>query len=82
MSAAVACPQQVAPVMPRQALRLGLEGEVQAELLIEHGQVVAVDIRSGPALFHEAVRQATSQYRCTVSTESVKVSQTFVFKLN
>ena len=77
----VTCPGQVAPVMPRLAIRAGLTGEVVAQALIVGGRVTEVRILSGPPVFHNAVRDAMRQYRCASSSTQVRVTQKFSFRL-
>ncbi len=77
----VACPGQVAPVMPRLAIRGGVTGEVVAQALIVGGKVTEVRILSGPSVFHNAVRAAMLQYRCVTSAAEVRVTQQFTFRL-
>jgi len=77
----VACPTQVAPEMPRKALRDGLEGVVKAQVLIRNGVVKEVTILSGPRVFHDAVREAMMQYKCTQDATEVLATQEFNFKI-
>lgn len=79
---AVACPTQVKPEIPRQALRDGTSGVVRAQVLIRDGKVVNVDILGGPRVFHNAVREAMMQYRCVSSGADIIATQEFVFKVN
>ncbi len=81
-SVALSCPHQQAPDMPRLALRQRIEGVVTAEILIENGKVTDVAILSGPPVFHQAVRQAVQQYRCTAGQAPMRAQQAFVFKLS
>ena len=78
----VACPTQVKPEIPRQALRDGTSGTVRAQVLIRDGKVVNVDIQSGPRIFHNAVREAMMQYKCIASGADIVATQEFVFKVN
>jgi protein TonB len=78
----VACPRQVAPVMPERALDEGLGGKVRAEVRIRGGRVVDVQIISGPKIFHSAVRAALQQYQCLTSGSSeIVATQEFEFKV-
>jgi protein TonB len=77
----VACPTQVKPEMPRQAIREGLEGVVKAQVLIQNGAVREVTILSGPRVFHAAVRTAMMQYRCISAPGDVIATQEFGFKI-
>ncbi|MEP6971487.1 MAG: hypothetical protein ABJA49_13660 [Betaproteobacteria bacterium] len=78
---AVACPGQVAPVMPRLAIRGGVSGVVVAQALIVGGKVSEVRVLSGPPMFHNAVRTAMLQYRCVSNAAEVRVTQEFNFRL-
>lgn len=80
-SMAVVCPTQVAPVMPRAAIRRGIEGVVKAEAVIRDGVVREVTILSGPRELHDAVRDAMRQYRCVASGPEVRATQEFNFRL-
>lgn len=76
----IACPKQVAPQMPRQALRDGTQGVVRAQAVIRDGAVREVKILSGPSVFHSAVRRAMLQYECTPAPIEIVVAQDFNFK--
>ena len=76
----VACPAQVKPEMPRQALRDGIEGTVRAQALIQNGVVKEVTILSGPRIYHAAVRSAMMQYKCVSSIGDVTAVQEFSFR--
>lgn len=78
----IACPTQVKPEMPRQALKEGTEGVVKAQALIRDGVVKDVTILSGPRVFHAAVRNAMLQYKCVSEPGDVLAPQEFVFKLD
>jgi periplasmic protein TonB len=78
----VACPTQVAPEMPRKALHDGTEGVVKAQVLIKGGVVKEVTILSGPRVFHDAVRAAMMQYKCTQDAAEVIAVQEFNFKID
>jgi periplasmic protein TonB len=77
---AVACPTQVQPEMPARAQREGLSGTVRAQATIVGGMVSAVEILSGPRLFHAAVREAMQKYRCSAPDGTVAV-QAFDFRV-
>lgn len=77
----VACPNQVAPEMPRKAIDDGTEGIVKASALIKDGLIKEITILSGPRVFHAAVKAAMKQYKCTAETGEVMATQEFVFKL-
>jgi len=77
----IACPTQVKPEMPRQALREGTEGVVKAQALIRDGSVKEVTILSGPRVFHASVRTAMMQYKCVSEPGDVLAPQEFVFKV-
>ena len=76
----VACPTQVKPDMPRQALRDGTNGVVKAQATIRDGRIVSVEILSGPRIFHNAVREAMMQYKCITSGGDMIATQEFSFK--
>jgi protein TonB len=78
----VACPTQVKPEMPRQALRDGTSGTVRAQATIRDGRVVNVEILSGPRVFHNTVREAMMQYKCISSGGDIIATQEFAFKVN
>ena len=80
-SMGVACPTQVAPEMPRRALRDGTEGVVVARVTIKLGKVSDVTIVSGPRVFHDAVKEAVLQYKCTNTGPEVVATQEFVFRI-
>lgn len=77
----VACPTQVRPQMPRQALRDGTEGVVRAQALIRDGVIKEVTILSGPRVFHSAVREAMLQYKCISGPDEITALQEFSFKV-
>ena len=76
----IACPKQLTPQMPRQALRDGTQGVVKAQAVIRDGAVRDVIILSGPSVFHAAVRKAMMQYECTQTPIEIVVTQEFNFK--
>jgi periplasmic protein TonB len=77
----IACPIQVPPDMPRQALKDGTQGVVKAQALIRDGVVREVTILSGPRVFHSPVRKAMLQYKCASGPGDVTATQEFVFKI-
>ena len=77
----VACPTQVKPEMPRQAIKEGVEGVVKAQALIRDGAVREVTILSGPRVFHATVRNAMMQYRCISGSGDIIATQEFGFKI-
>ena len=77
----VTCSNQVAPTLPLQAIRSGIEGTVRARARIKGGVVTEVTILSGPEVFHSAVIAAMKQYQCTASVDEVAAEQSFTFKL-
>lgn len=78
----VACPTQVAPQMPRKALQDGTIGVVRALAVIQNGRVRSVTILSGPRIFHDAVRAAMLQYRCSNDgAADMTATQDFNFRL-
>jgi protein TonB len=80
-SIGLVCPRQVAPEMPRRALRDGIEGVVKAQILVREGKIVEVTILSGPSVFHAAVKAAIMQYTCVTEGDEVIATQVFNFKL-
>ncbi|WP_395688159.1 energy transducer TonB [Caenimonas koreensis] len=77
----VACPTQVRPEMPRQAIKEGAQGTVKAQVIIRDGAVRDVTILSGPRVFHSAVRNAMMQYKCISSGGDITATQEFDFKI-
>jgi protein TonB len=83
LSIGVACPTQVAPVLPRRAQQEGIAGQVRAQVTIRGGKVVDVQILSSKprGLFDAAVRTAMLQYGCqTTGTDEIVAVQTFDFR--
>ena len=80
-SIGLACPRQVAPEMPRKALREGIEGVVTAQIHVKGGRIVDVTILSGPRVFHAAVKAAMLQYTCITDGSEVIATQEFNFKV-
>jgi len=80
MDLTIACPTQAKPQVPERALREGLSGTVRAQATITGGVVSAVDILSGPRVFHAAVREAMQKYRCTAPDGTVAM-QAFDFRV-
>ena len=80
MDLTIACPTQAKPQVPERALRDGLSGTVRAQATITGGVVTAVDILSGPRVFHAAVREAMQKYRCTAPDGTVAM-QAFEFRV-
>jgi protein TonB len=78
----VACPTQVKPEMPKQAIRDGIEGMVRAQATIRGGKVVEVVILSGPRVYHVPVRTAMLQYGCISGSGDIVATQEFVFKFD
>ena len=76
------CPSQVAPEMPRRAVREGVSGVVRAQIKIVNGAVAEVSILSGPRVFHEEVTKAIRQYKCLAGNDEIVATQEFVFKLD
>jgi len=76
----VACPRQVAPVVPQRAIDEGIGGTVVAQATIRDGAVVDIKVLSGPRALHAAVRAAMLQYRCE-SRGEVTAKQTFEFRV-
>jgi len=80
MDLTIACPTQAKPQVPEKALREGLSGIVRAQATIMGGVVSAVEIVSGPRVFHAAVREAMQKYRCTAPDGTVAM-QAFEFRV-
>ena len=83
LSIGVACPTQVAPVLPRRAQQEGIAGQVRAQVTIRGGKVVDVQILSSKprGLFDAAVRTAMLQYGCqTTGADEIVAVQTFEFR--
>lgn len=78
--AQVKCPTMVAPVMPKAAIDNKVEGQVKARARIKDGVVIDVAILSGATIFHDAVREAMMQYKCSSTVAEVAVTQVFNFK--
>jgi periplasmic protein TonB len=79
----VACPTQVAPVLPRRAQQEGIAGLVRAQATIRGGKVVDVQILASKprGLFDAAVRSAMLQYGCqTTGADEIVAQQTFEFR--
>jgi len=77
---AVACPTQVAPLMPQRAIDDGISGVVKAKIEISNGVVKDVVILSGPRVFHSAVKAAVMRYSC-ISDGDISATQDFTFKV-
>jgi protein TonB len=80
IEAALICPGQVRPVIPRQAYIDNIQGLVQAQATVQDGQVRDVRIVSGPRIFHDAVKTAMRQYRCSHQDGVVVAMQSFNFR--
>ena len=80
VEAALICPGQVRPVIPRQAYIDNIQGLVQAQATVQDGQVRDVRIVSGPRIFHDAVKAAMRQYRCSHQDGVVVAMQSFNFR--
>lgn len=79
MEAALICPGQVRPEIPRKALIDGIQGLVKAQAVVQDGHVKEVNILSGPRIFHDAVRSAMLQYQCAMRNTTVVAMQEFNF---
>jgi protein TonB len=83
--AAVACPNQEKPTIPREAFRRNIErGEVIAMLTIdEQGNVTSVDITSSnpPGVFDRAVKDTLGGWKCVGQGEKVKARATIVYNI-
>jgi protein TonB len=80
MEAALICPGQVRPEIPRKALIDNIQGLVKAQAVVEGGHVKEVNILSGPRIFHDAVRTAMLQYQCATRSTTVVAMQEFNFR--
>lgn len=80
MEAAMICPGQVRPEIPRKALLENIQGLVKVQAVVEDGHVKEVNILSGPRIFHDAVRSAMLQYQCSVRNTTVVAMQEFNFR--
>jgi hypothetical protein len=56
-----------------------ITGRVTAQGLVENGVVQSVQILSGPKIFHDSVRAAMLQYKCSGVTDPVSFTQEFNF---
>lgn len=75
------CPTQVAPEMPRRAIKEGIEGVVKVQIVVRNGAVQDVSFLSGPKVFFEAVKTAVQRYKCVADGPEVVATQEFSFKL-
>lgn len=86
VSIAVACPnfRSVTPVMPPQAERQGLSGDVVVEFIVgADGNVKDIAVaRSTNALFNPAATKAIAQYRCVGQGKDVRVKQQISFRVD
>ena len=82
MAIGLACPTQVAPEMPRRAVKDGIEGVVKVQIVVKNGAVQDVTVLSGPKVFHEAVIAAVKHYKCVADGPEVVATQEFTFKLD
>jgi protein TonB len=78
---AIACPTQVKPEIPKQAIRDGISGTVKVQATIRDGRVVSVEMLSGPRVYYTPVREAMSRYRCVAAGGEILATQEFVFQL-
>jgi periplasmic protein TonB len=79
IEAAMICPNQVKPEIPRQALIKNIQGLIKVEALVAGGSVKEIHFLSGPSIFHETVRNAMLQYKCAVKNDPVIAVQEFNF---
>lgn len=81
---AVACPNhQSVPVdVPKQAIRMGLSGQVMAEFTVAaSGEVKDIGIvQTTNSVFNQAAIGAISKYRCVGQGRDVRVRVPFVFR--
>lgn len=85
VNVSVACPNHTAVriEMPRQALRLGLSGEVLVGFTVTtNGEVKNVGVvRSSNPIFNSAALAAVAQYRCIGQGHDARVQVPFVFRI-
>jgi periplasmic protein TonB len=79
IEAAMICPNQVKPEIPRQALIKNIQGLIKVEAVVAGGSVKEIHFLSGPRIFHEAVRNAMLQYKCALKNDPVIAVQEFNF---
>lgn len=79
VEAALICPFQIKPEIPRQAVIKNIEGLIKVEATVVHGAVRDVRFLSGPRIFFDSVRSAMMQYKCAVRADSVVALQEFNF---
>lgn len=86
VNVAVACPnfRNVPPVMPPQAERQGLSGDVVVEFTVAtDGSVRDIAVtRSTNAVFNSAATRAVAQYRCVGQGKDVRVRQPISFRMD
>lgn len=85
VNVAVACPnfRSVPPVMPAQAERMGISGDVVVEFTVgADGNIKDVVIaRTTNAIFNAAATKAIAQYRCVGQGKDVRVKQQISFRV-
>jgi protein TonB len=80
MEAAMICPTQVKPEIPRVALVRNIQGLIKVEAVVVGGAVKEVHFISGPRIFYDSVRAAMLQYGCAYKADPVLAVQEFNFR--
>ena len=78
---ALACPHQVKPKMPQDAIDDGVGGTVRVEVHIRGGKVQDMKFLSGPSVFYPAVKAAVIRYECNDTGGAVIATQDFTFQV-
>jgi hypothetical protein len=78
----VRCAEQVKPYLPHAVRVAGIEGLVEATVLIKDGAVLEVLAISGPPALHATVILALARYKCTRLPEPVIAKQKFDFRFD
>jgi len=81
-SKGITCSNQVPPVMPKSAIDKNIEGVVRVQATVYYGLVTDVNLLSGDPIFYSAVKDAMTQYKCAISSESTTVVQEFTFRID
>ena len=79
LDAAMICPTQVKPEIPRQALVNGIQGLIRVEAVVQDGAVKDVHFLSGPRIYYPSIRAAMMQYKCSYKSSPVVAMQEFNF---
>jgi len=73
------CSDRATPIFPNRAYQDGTTGKVRTQITIKNGQVIDINIISGPRVFHSAVKNAIMQYKCRDDETELTFSQDFDF---